>query len=262
MILTEETEVLGEKHYTAWVVDEWMSREHWWNGTDRGNWGTGRKTLYSVGGRWVNEYGALVEWYWQGKLRCWEKNIIERGWFMNEWVWSIGVMILTGETEVLGEKHYRAWVVDEWMSREHWLNGTDRGNWGTGRKTLYSVGDRWVNEYGALVEWYWQGKLKCWEKNIIERGWLMNEWVWSIGGMVLTGETEVLGEKHYRAWVVDGWMSTEHLWNDTDRRNWGTERKTLYSVGGWWMNEYGTLVEWYWQGKLKCWEKNIIERGW
>ena len=24
------------------------------------------------------------------------------------------------------------------------------------------------------------------------------------GGMTLTGETEVLGEKHYRVWVVDG----------------------------------------------------------
>jgi len=40
------------------------------------NWSAGRKTLYSVGGRWMNEYGAIVEWYWQGK------------------------------TEVLGEKHY------------------------------------------------------------------------------------------------------------------------------------------------------------
>jgi len=33
----------------------------------------------------------------------------------------------------------------------------------------------------------------------------MNEWVWSIGGVILTGETEVLGEKHYTAWVVDEW---------------------------------------------------------
>ena len=24
--------------------------------------------------------------------------------------------------------------------------------------------------------------------------------------MILTGENEVLGEKHYTAWVVDGWM--------------------------------------------------------
>jgi hypothetical protein len=29
---------------------------------------------------------------------------------------------------------------------------------------------------------------------------------WSNDGMVLTGETEVLGEKHYIVWVVDGWM--------------------------------------------------------
>ena len=58
------------------------------------------------------------------------------------------------------------------------------------------------NEYGATVEWYWQGK------------------------------TEVLGEKHYTVWVVDGWMGMEQRWNDTDR------------------------------GKLKYWEKNIIQRGW
>jgi len=61
------------------------------------NWSSGRETLYSVGGRWMNGYGALVEWYWQGKI------------------------------EVLGEKHYIAWVVGEWMGMEHWWNGTDRG---------------------------------------------------------------------------------------------------------------------------------------
>ena len=48
--LAGETEGLGEKHYTAWVVDEWMSMEQWWNDTDR------------------------------GKLKDWEKNIIQRGW--------------------------------------------------------------------------------------------------------------------------------------------------------------------------------------
>ena len=37
MILTGETELLGEKHYTAWVVDGWMGMEQWWNDTDRGN---------------------------------------------------------------------------------------------------------------------------------------------------------------------------------------------------------------------------------
>jgi len=30
--------------------------------------------------------------------------------------------------------------------------------------------------------------------------------------MLLTGETEVLGEKHYTVWVVDGWMSMEKYW--------------------------------------------------
>jgi hypothetical protein len=29
----------------------------------------------------------------------------------------------------------------------------------------------------------------------------MNELVWSIGGMILTGETELLEEKYYKAWV-------------------------------------------------------------
>ena len=37
MILTGETEVLGEKYYTAWVVVELTSMEQWWNDTDRGN---------------------------------------------------------------------------------------------------------------------------------------------------------------------------------------------------------------------------------
>ena len=49
---------------------------------------------------------------------------------MDEWVGSNGGMILTGE------------------------NGS------TGRKKLYSVGGRWMNEYGAMVEWYWQGKME------------------------------------------------------------------------------------------------------
>ena len=67
-----------------------MSVEQWWNDTDRGNWSTGRKTLYSVGGRWMNEYGAMVEWYGQGK------------------------------TEVLREKDYKVCVVDGWMGMEQW----------------------------------------------------------------------------------------------------------------------------------------------
>jgi len=141
-------------------MNEWV----WSNGgmiLTGENWSTGRKTLYSVGGRWTNEYGAMVEWYWQG------------------------------ETEVLGEKHYTAWVVDGWMSMEQWWNDTDRGKLKYKGETLYSISSRWVDEYGAMVELYWQGK------------------------------TEVLGEKHYTAWVVDGWMSMEQF------------------------------VEWYWQEKTE-----------
>ena len=37
MILREETDVLGEKYFTVWVVDGWISVEQWWNGTDSGN---------------------------------------------------------------------------------------------------------------------------------------------------------------------------------------------------------------------------------
>ena len=31
----EILQVLGEKYYTAWVVDEWMNMEQWWNVTDK-----------------------------------------------------------------------------------------------------------------------------------------------------------------------------------------------------------------------------------
>jgi hypothetical protein len=59
----------------------------------------------------------------------------------------------------------------------------------------------------------------------------MDEWVWSNGGMILTGE------------------------------NWSAGRKTLYSMGGRWMN-----MEQWWNDtdrrKLTHWEKNIIQRGW
>ena len=52
----------------------------------------------------------------------------------------------------------------------------------------------WMIVYGAMVEWYWQEK------------------------------TEVLEAKHYTIWVVDGWMSMEQWWNDTDRGNWSAGR--------------------------------------
>jgi len=60
---------------------------------------------------------------------------------MYESVWSIGWMTLIEETEILGEKHFRAWVVVDWMSIGQWGNDTDIG------------------------------KLKYWEKNVTELGW-------------------------------------------------------------------------------------------
>ena len=119
---------------------------------------------------------------------------------MDERVWSNGGMILTGE------------------------------NWSTGRKTLFIVGGRWMNEYGAMVEWYWQGKTELLgEKTLYSVG---GRWMNGYGAMVeryWQRETEVLGEKHYTAWVVDGWMGMEQWWKDTDRR------------------------------KLKYWEKNLSQ---
>ena len=146
---------------------------------------------------------------------------------MNEWFWSIGGMILKKEAEVLGEEHYTASVVDEWMNMEHWWNDTERGSWSTGRKALYSISGRRMNEYWTLVEWYWQGKLKYWEKK-------------------------------FTASVVDEWMSMEHWWNDSDRANWNTGRRTLYSLGGSWINDYGALVGWYWQGETGLFGKTPV----
>jgi len=137
----EETEVLGEKYYTEWVVGGWMSMGQWWNDTDRRN------------------------------LKYWQKNIIQSGWYVDECVWSNGGMILTGD------------------------------NWSTGRKTWYRLVGRWMNVYGEMVEWYWQGKI------------------------------EVLGEKHYTGWVVGGWMIMEQWWNDTDRRKLKYWEKNIIESG-------------------------------
>ena len=54
-----------------------------------------------------------------------------------------------------------------------------QGNRSTGRETLCSVWDRWMNVCGAVVDSFWHG------------------------------EIDVLGEKHYVAWVVGDWMGVE-----------------------------------------------------
>jgi len=67
--------------------------------------------------------------------------------------------------------------------------------------------DEWVWSNGSML--LSGGKLKYWEKNIIQRSW---KWMKEYGAMVewyWQGKTEVQGEKHFKAWVVDGWMSVE-----------------------------------------------------
>ena len=100
-----------------------------------------------------------------------------------KWVWSNGGIILTGETEVLGEKYYTASVVGGRMGKVRWWNDTDRGRL-----------------------WYW-------EKNILQLRWDVVGSVRSNGGMIVTGE------------------------------DFGTGRKTFYSLGGWWLDGYGAMVE-------------------
>ena len=58
----------------------------------------------------------------------------------------------------------------------------------------------------------------------------MNECVWSICGMLLTGKTGVLGRKYYIVLVVGEWMCMEHLWNGTDRETRSTGTKACHSA--------------------------------
>jgi hypothetical protein len=54
-------------------------------------------------------------------------------------------------------------LLERALRRRNWIKSNDEmiltgENWSAGRKKLYSVCGRWMNEYGAMVEWYWQGK--------------------------------------------------------------------------------------------------------
>jgi len=48
---------------------------------------------------------------------------------------------------------------------------------------------------------------------------VVNERLWSIGGMVFTVENLSIARKYYKAWVVVESMSMVCWWNGTDRRN-------------------------------------------
>ena len=87
-----------------------------------------------------------------------------------------------------------------------------------------------MDAYRAMVEWYWQGKREVLgEKHY--KSWVVDGWIWSYGGMILTGEILSTGRKSLYS-VGDTWMDMELYWNDNDR------------------------------GKLKYREKNILLRGW
>jgi hypothetical protein len=121
---------------------------------------------------------SIAFWY---VPRLWPVLVLVKAACSWKLVWSIGGILLTGETEC------GALVQCYWqgkLSVEYWWNVTDRGNW------VWSIGGMLLTgetECGALVECYWQGKLSAehwW--NITDRG----NWVWNIGEMLLTGETE------------------------------------------------------------------------
>ena len=88
----------------------------------------------------------------------------------------------------------------------------------------------------VVDEWVWviDGMILTGKTEVLGekhyRASVVDEWVWGIDGMWLTGETEVLVEKHYTASVVDEWMGMEHWWNDTDRGNWSIRRDTSVSA--------------------------------
>jgi len=102
-------------------------------------WITERKPLQSMGfSGWMS-----VEQWWKitdrGKLKYKEKYIIEFGLYVDVWVQSNGVMLLSGETEALGEKCYKAWVVGGWVGVQFRLNGSDRVNLKCWEKTKYRM---------------------------------------------------------------------------------------------------------------------------
>jgi len=55
-------------------------------------------------------------------------------------------------------------------------------------KEFYIVVGRLMDNNGEIVDWFWLGKLKYWDKNIIEHGCYMDGWVWRNSGKVLTAK--------------------------------------------------------------------------
>ena len=60
-----------------------------------------------------------------------------------------------------------------------------------------------MNVYGAMVEVTVGEKLKQREKSFTQCWWQVNKFEWGNGGMILTGEKAVVGEKIFTDWLVD-----------------------------------------------------------
>jgi hypothetical protein len=61
-----------------------------------------------------------------------------------------------------------------------------------------------------VVECTDRRKLRYWERNIIQSGWYVDEWVGSNGGMILTGENWSTGRKTCQ-WQIPHGLSELHL---------------------------------------------------
>ena len=84
----------------------------------------------------MNEYEAVVEWYWQGKIIYLKKNNVNSLGQVNEWEWSFGGMILRREIDLLEEKQYKVFGASESMIMGQWRKDTNRGNRFIWRKIL------------------------------------------------------------------------------------------------------------------------------
>ena len=105
-----------------------------------------RKMLCSVGGRWMDECGAMVKWYWQ-------RN-----------------------SNIFGEKILQFAVEVRWMNTGKLGKPPERRYWINWRKSFYSAVGKRMNVNGAMVKLYWKGKLEILGK-IYLKSWVVFEWI-------------------------------------------------------------------------------------
>ena len=162
-----KSEVLGEKYFRVWVECNGRIRSNWGMLQTGEIWSTGRK-LYSLVGKWLNKCGAIVECYWEVKIEVLREKIYSMNiWCLNECRGMVERYWL-GKFEVLREYILECVLQVDWCV---WSNGgmlLTGEYWSTGRKKVYSMCDRWLKEFGEIVEWYWQGK-RCTGRKILNR---------------------------------------------------------------------------------------------